>query len=392
VAAELGAEPMEPLDYDAVDDVDVEEIPFDPHEARAFDEGVQLRPPSQQGYAQAPDPAAQQGYVYGDGAAASTTFDNYGSTGPADLDNYGAEADLAVDESSVINATVDDGYRQAGDSHLVRGDSLNAGAGLEDELEEAEFYLSQGMIQEASEILQNLRGRYGDHPLIVSKLRDIDSQLAVRLPSVAEIGDEAIEEESLAVDAGIEGTDAISLDEIEELDPDDMGDELSDPGDLEFGGVPSSKKGPSVLLENPIDDSDADTNYDFGLACKEMCLWDEAQKAFEKVARVPGREVQCRLMIGLCQREQNNHSGAVHQFKIGLHASTVTERERQTLYYEIGVTYENMGDTSEALYYLEMVTKRDPGFLDAAARVNRLRAGGARAGQGGHDPALDDSI
>jgi hypothetical protein len=83
-------------------------------------------------------------------------------------------------------------------------------------------------------------------------------------------------------------------------------------------------------------------------------------------------------MIGLCQREQNNHSGAVHQFKIGLHATNVTERERQTLYYEIGVTYENMGDTSEALYYLEMVTKRDPGFLDAAARVNRLRAGGAR--------------
>jgi tetratricopeptide (TPR) repeat protein len=380
VAAELGAEP---IDYDAVDDADVEEMPFDPHEARAFDEGARLRPPSHGGYTGGSTTDEQQGfaaeqpYVYGDGAVPNTH---------TSLDHYGAAPDdLAVDESSVINATVDDGYRQAGDSQLVRGDQLNAGAGLEDELEEAEFYLSQNMIQEAAEILHGLRSRYGEHPLIVNKLRDIDGMIGGRMPSSAEVGDDAIEgEEQLAVEEASGGTDAISLDEIEELDPDDMQDEMSDPGDLELGAPRGGKKGPSVLLEKPIDDSDADTHYDLGLAYKEMGLWDEAQKAFEKVARAPGREVQCRLMIGLCQREQSNHSGAVHQFKIGLHAASVTERERQTLYYEIGVTYENMGDTSEALYYLEMVTKRDPGFLDAAARVNRLRAGGAR-------PAPEDS-
>jgi tetratricopeptide (TPR) repeat protein len=93
------------------------------------------------------------------------------------------------------------------------------------------------------------------------------------------------------------------------------------------------------------------------------------------VLRSPQREVQCRLMIGMCQRDMGNPSEAIHQFKQGLHAEP-SERERQSLYYEIGVTYESIGDFAEALYYFEMVTKRDPGFADAAARAGALRARG----------------
>ena len=143
------------------------------------------------------------------------------------------------------------------------------------------------------------------------------------------------------------------------------------------------------MLEKPVEDGDADTHYDLGLAYKEMGLWDEAIKAFEKVAQSSARAVQCRLMIGLCQREQGNPSEAVHHFKIGLHEGTITDREKQSLLYEIGVTYEALGDPREALYYLEMVVKRDPSFLDASDRAARLHA--AAAGSG-HRPrqASDD--
>jgi pilus assembly protein FimV len=132
------------------------------------------------------------------------------------------------------------------------------------------------------------------------------------------------------------------------------------------------------MLEKPLDDGEIDTHYDLGLAYKEMALYDDAIKSFEKVLRAPGREVQCRVMIGMCLREMGNPSEAIHQFKQGLHA-TPTERERQSLYYEIGITYEAIGDDSEALYYLEMVLKRDPSFADAAARADSLRASGGRA-------------
>jgi tetratricopeptide (TPR) repeat protein len=138
------------------------------------------------------------------------------------------------------------------------------------------------------------------------------------------------------------------------------------------------KRQPTVMLEKPLDDGDSDTHYDLGLAYKEMTLLDDAIKSFEKALRAPGREVQCRVMIGMCLREMGNPSEAIHQFKQGLHVEP-TERERQSLYYEIGMTYEAIGDDSEALYYFEMVMKRDPGFADAAMRAERLRARGGRA-------------
>jgi tetratricopeptide (TPR) repeat protein len=140
------------------------------------------------------------------------------------------------------------------------------------------------------------------------------------------------------------------------------------------------------MLENPVDEGDAETHYDLGLAYKEMGLYDEAIKAFEKVLRVPGRAVQCRVMLGMCQREQGNSSEAIHQFKQGLHENA-SDRERLSLYYEIGMTYEAMGDQGEALYYYEGVVKRDPGFADAAQRANELR------GRGGHStPPPDDDL
>jgi tetratricopeptide (TPR) repeat protein len=129
------------------------------------------------------------------------------------------------------------------------------------------------------------------------------------------------------------------------------------------------------MLEKPVDEGDAETHYDLGLAYKEMGLHDEAIKAFEKVLRSPTREVQCRLMIGMCHRDMGNPSEAILQFKQGLHAEP-SERERQSLYYEIGATYEAIDDFSEALYYFEMVTKRDPSFADAGIRASALRARG----------------
>jgi pilus assembly protein FimV len=93
------------------------------------------------------------------------------------------------------------------------------------------------------------------------------------------------------------------------------------------------------------------------------------------VLRSPGREVQCRVMIGMCLREQGQSTEAINHFKQGLHANA-SERERLSLYYEIGMTYEAMGDNGEALYYFEAVVKRDPNFADSAQRAEAIRARG----------------
>jgi tetratricopeptide (TPR) repeat protein len=170
-------------------------------------------------------------------------------------------------------------------------------------------------------------------------------------------------------------TGMLDLDEIEEVSESELDAAGVDDVEVDIehdNGSPPVKRKPTVMLENPVDEGDAETHYDLGLAYKEMGLFDEAIKAFEKTLRAPNREVQCRVMIGMCQREQGNPQEAIHQFKQGLHASP-TDRERLSLYYEIGQTYESIGDAGEALYYFEAVTKRDPTFADAGVRAEALR-------------------
>jgi tetratricopeptide (TPR) repeat protein len=234
---------------------------------------------------------------------------------------------------------------------------------VEDDLDEADFYAGQGMYEEALESLRSLLERFPNHRLVLAKMQEVESLMGghVMPLETPPAGNHA------HVDDAAAHTDALDLDEIEEVSADDML-ELD-----ESGGHPKTSRKPSVMLEKPVDEGDAETHYDLGLAYKEMGLYDEAIKAFEKVLRSPGREVQCRVMIGMCHREQGNPSEAIHEFKQGLHANG-TDRERLSLYYEIGITYESIGDEGEALYYFEAVLKRDPHFADSAQRAEDLRA------------------
>ncbi|HSK01644.1 MAG TPA: tetratricopeptide repeat protein [Kofleriaceae bacterium] len=332
-----------------------DDLPFDPDEAAAFDRAVAAGPPKNE-----TDAVYVSGFEDTRGAGANTVsqpaYDDVSDplSVSGSYDPYGTEAVQTppYDPTAAHNVDTSIGAVDLADAPPPRAESL-----VEDDLDEADFYAGQGMYAEAMDVLRGLLERYPSHRLIETKLREVEA-LAAGEPLGPEVEPTG-------------STEAIDLDEIEEVNVDDI-EELADSAPLS-----SKKRRPTVMLERPVDESDAETHYDLGLAYKEMGLHDEAIKAFEKVLRSPPREVQCRLMIGMCQRDMGNPSEAIHQFKQGLHAEP-SERERQSLYYEIGVTYEAIGDYSEALYYFEMVTKRDPGFADAGARANALRARGMR--------------
>lgn len=231
------------------------------------------------------------------------------------------------------------------------------GPSLEEELEEADFYVTQEMYGDARNILQNLLRRYPDHPLLLAKIDDIDSLMSMAGPASATLVPEQ------------------DYDNLSVLDT--FGDDILDPGASQ----------PAVYLENPVDDEDADTHYDLGLAYKEMGLYDEAVKAFKKVLDSPGREVQCRLMIGLCYREQGNRTDAITQFKAGLHAPGIKMSEQLMLYYEIAYSYEMVNDPKEALYFYQAVIKRDPEYRDVQDRMASLSGQpGRRFGSGLQNP------
>jgi pilus assembly protein FimV len=358
VAAELGA---------AGDD----DLPFDPNDARAFDAGVGSAKGETDalyvsGFEQTDLPGASSyDDVANDPLAVSGSYDPYGTE---------AGQPPSYEPTVMGGPIVEDEVASSGHAQ-ARAESL-----VEDDLEEVDFYASQGMYPEAMESLRGLIQRYPRHPLLMAKYREIEGLIGGFEPQVHTPpagGGIDIELEGPADEST--GTDALDLDEIEEVSADDL-EEVD--GDV----VAVGKRKPTVMLEKPVDESDAETHYDLGLAYKEMGLHDDAIKAFEKVLRSPGREVHCRVMIGMCHREQGNPNEAIHQFKQGLHANG-SDRERLSLYYEIGVTYESMGDYGEALYYFEAVLKRDPSFADSAQRAAALRE------RGDHPtPPVDDDL
>jgi pilus assembly protein FimV len=349
---------------------DPEDLPFDPNDAREFDRGVS----SAKGL-----PVAE--YPNGfDEADHPNTTQSYEDVSDPLAVNAGYDPYAAEDGRTVMAPPLEDGA----DTPAVGG---RAESLVEDDLEEVNFYSDQGMYGEAIESLRGLFDRYPNHPLLVAKMRELEAleqgiEPVIHTPPAGQQpAPQGMDVHGLDHSAG---TEALDLDEIEEVDADDMLEEV-DPessGAVRGGG----KRKPSVMLEKPVDENDANTHYDLGLAYKEMGLHDEAIKAFEKVLRAPGREVQCRVMIGMCHREMNNHQEAIQEFKQGLHANA-SDRERLSLYYEIGVTYEAMGDLSEALYFYESVLKRDASFADAGQRAEQIRQRGTRPSQ-----RLDDDI
>ncbi len=360
------------LDDDALgQDIDSEvaaelagsDLSFDPDDARAFDAAVHHAP---NGYSNGFDDTelpSRPNQI----AAVETTSHDYIDESLAvsgSYDPYGTEAVQTPPYDPTLAHVVDTSQAELADDPLAeqpRAESL-----VEDDLDEADFYAGQGMYQEALDVLHVLYQRHPNHRLILAKLREVEALAG---------GDEGIEvpHDSIEHELPSSSTGAIDLDEIEEVQAEDL-EELDSVGNV----APAKKKRvPTVMLEKPVDESDAETHYDLGLAYKEMGLMDEAMKAFEKALRAPGREVGCRVMIGMCLRDQGNASEAINQFKAGLHAEP-TDRERQSIYYEIGNTYEAIGDVGEALYYFEMVAKRDPSFADAGQRVQHLRAQGTR--------------
>ncbi len=246
---------------------------------------------------------------------------------------------------------------------LDGGESGPVGTTLEDELDEADFFVQQNLFDEARVILENLLSKHPGHPLVTAKLRDLEA-MERAAASAAHDPSEAHETRpgmSAEMDADL---------------PDDL------PGDVNATatvGDPAAafemtRKG---VIEKGVTAEDFETHYDLGIAYKEMGLLDDAVNEFRIVMKDPAREVQCHLMIGLCYLEKGLQTDAIGQFKKGLYVEGITEREALSMYFELGQAYERLTDPREALYYYEKVIKRDPNFRDVEKRVEALRGGAA---------------
>lgn len=237
---------------------------------------------------------------------------------------------------------------------------------IEEVLEEAEFFAAQGLFADADAILLDLLKQAPDHVLLRERLAEVR---AARADAEAA---GTVEEPSFDPPTDHAFDIAASLDALDTLDPHEATaqPQMASPSqEIDVDQVFAKfKEG----IKATVDDADAATHYDLGVAYKEMGLLPDARAEFELASRDPQRACMCLYMMGAIFMQQGDLSGASDFYLKALEAKIKTPDQEKNLEYELSLVYEKRGDTKASLYYLQKIAKRDPSFRDVGARIRAL--------------------
>ena len=276
---------------------------------------------------------------------------------------------------------------------------------MADDVAEAEFYLSQGMLDEAQAVHRRMQARSPDHPAVSALVEQIEraaeASAFVTVPPAPVVASDpappAAEEEGLPV---FEPTLAMELDPalaqvapaftVMDVPPEEapagfvnLGAELNEEFLADEAGVSLPGGGPLVdellaegqeAVGEQLDEQDYETHYNLGIAYKEMELYDEAIQEFRLIAQEPKRALECADLVGLCFLAKGQPEQAIRDLEAGLAIEGHAPEAYHSLRYDLGTALEAVGDLPRALEQLERLEAESGRFRDVAARVQALRA------------------
>ncbi|MDF1564902.1 MAG: tetratricopeptide repeat protein [Deltaproteobacteria bacterium] len=307
-----------------------------------------------------------------------------------------AGGDFELDDEPELTAPGDDPFAIPDDdggfepvvepqgTEIARGGPRKTPEEIADELEEAEFFIQQGLPDEAAEVLANILAA------------DPGNAEALRLQSQLEADEDEEADDFSAPSLDHPGeTDGLGGEAFDDFDlAGELADELADLDD-------NSAAAPIDDLQVSADDvfsefkkgvaeavskDDADTHYDLGIAYREMGLVADAIGEFELAANSPAKRIDALTNIGTCQKELGQFEAAIEAFKQALMDEKATAETEKAIYYELGELGVAMDDAEEARFYFKKVAEMDPKYRDVKERLAGLGGGGkSRNGVAGDD-------
>jgi tetratricopeptide (TPR) repeat protein len=261
------------------------------------------------------------------------------------------------------------GARPAAASLKPAAPSVNPGTPeLESALEEAEFFASRGLFEDARTILNEQLARLPNNPLLLERLAELEAQehgmqgSGTRVsPSAKMASAPSVEDRAFDIAASLGDGDRVSgvgtgpSDTQQQVDVEEVFEKFK-------AGVAEQ-----------IDSDDWQSHYDLGVAYKEMGLIDDALREFEVAARDASRACVCHSMIGMIHLERGNLNEAIDSFMRGLQSPDRTKDQEAALSYEIGAAYEVKRMGKQAIEFFQRAAKLMPGFRDTAERIRRLQ-------------------
>ncbi len=225
-------------------------------------------------------------------------------------------------------------------------DSLN----LEAELEEAQFYLQQGLFDDATRVVQTLLEYCPDLPELHAKMNQINQER------------QTAEEES-------ESTDFVDF--MADLRDDDLLEATDFLDTLDADTLVDDDLAQKTVSE--LDSADTESHFNLGIAYKEMGLYDDAIAEFEKASHDPSRAIDCITLTGQCHSEAGATESAMETFKQGLTMDNLNDESRMALNFELGMLYQMNGQLLEALEIFQLVAEKDSFFRNVSELIKNLR-------------------
>jgi tetratricopeptide (TPR) repeat protein len=228
-------------------------------------------------------------------------------------------------------------------------------ADISAELEEIEFFISQGLVEDAVPILNELSERYPGDPRVKKLLAETSGSIA----PAADVDKPTVPPPTSLFDfEALAGN--LDLD-LEDVTQDDISNEI----DKVFSQFKAG-------VEKQVSRTDSTTHFDLGSAYRDMALYEDAIAEFRIAAEDPSREVDAATMIGMCQASLGRLDEALATFQRALGKPRLDESARLALMYETGKVYESQGRKEDALKLYNAILAKDPGFADVVDRIDAM--------------------
>ena len=251
-------------------------------------------------------------------------------------------------------------------SPVERGDSQT----LAGELQEARFFLQQGMLREAQAIFQRILLHKPEYALAKQHLAEVKRLLEEPTREESPPPDVKKASVSRGVDARAPRGDYVDLgaELIEELG---RGEPPLPPG-LE----PRVERMLYQLgegIRDQLDVTDYETHYNLGMAYRDLELYDQAIEELRLAANDATYRVRCASLLGLCYLAKSEPERSVEELLKGLAATEAGTEERWGILYDLATAYEALGNAKKALEALVAIYSEAPRFRDIRVRVRDLR-------------------
>lgn len=121
-----------------------------------------------------------------------------------------------------------------------------------------------------------------------------------------------------------------------------------------------------------IDEQDSASNYDLGVAFKEMGLWDDAIAQLQRALRGGAELLPTLEVLGECYAEKGDHALAVRVLERAAQLSQVERTALIGVHYLLGRSQQALGASASAREHFQRVVSVDPAFRDVEERLRAL--------------------